>query len=60
MTNCIKPPREPLSVAASVAGLISLGIQVTQSLVDFYNAYIQYRPFEAFRSSFSRELSELK
>ena len=30
---------EPLSVAASVAGLISLGIQVTQSLVDFYNAY---------------------
>ena len=30
---------EPLSVAASVAGLISLGIQVTQSLVSFYNAY---------------------
>ena len=30
---------EPLSVAASVTGLISLGIQVTQSLVDFYNAY---------------------
>ena len=30
---------EPLSVAANVAGLISLGIQVTQSLVDFYNAY---------------------
>ena len=30
---------EPLSVAASVAGLISLGIQATQSLVDFYNAY---------------------
>ena len=30
---------EPLSVAGSVAGLISLGIQVTQSLVDFYNAY---------------------
>ena len=30
---------DPLSVAASVAGLISLGIQVTQSLVDFYNAY---------------------
>lgn len=30
---------EPLSVAASVAGLISLGIQVTQSLVEFYNAY---------------------
>ena len=30
---------EPLSVAASVAGLISLGIQATQSLVDFYNLY---------------------
>ena len=30
---------DPLSVAASVAGLISLGIQVTQSLADFYNAY---------------------
>lgn len=30
---------EPLSIAASVAGLISLGIQVTQSLFDFYNAY---------------------
>lgn len=28
-----------LSVAASVAGIISLGIQVTQSLVDFYSAY---------------------
>jgi hypothetical protein len=27
---------DPLSVAASVAGLLSLGIQVTQSLVDFY------------------------
>lgn len=30
---------EPLSVVASVAGLVSLGIQVTQSLVNFYNAY---------------------
>lgn len=30
---------DPLSVAASVCGLISLGIQVTQSLVDFYTAY---------------------
>jgi len=28
-----------LSVAASVAGVISLGIQVTQTLVDFYEAY---------------------
>ena len=33
---------EPLSVAASVAGLVSLGIQVTQSLVNFYNTY-KYR-----------------
>ncbi len=30
---------EPLSVTASVAGLISLGVQVTQSLVDLYIAY---------------------
>ena len=30
---------DPLSVAAGVAGLVSLGIQVTRSLVDFYNAY---------------------
>ena len=30
---------DPLSVAGSVVGLISLGIQVTQSLVNFYNAY---------------------
>jgi hypothetical protein len=28
-----------LSVAASVAGVISLSIQVTQSLADFYSAY---------------------
>jgi hypothetical protein len=28
-----------LSVAASVAGIISLGIQVTQSLTDYYEAY---------------------
>lgn len=28
-----------LSVSAGLGGLISLGIQVTQSLVDFYNAY---------------------
>lgn len=28
-----------LSVAASVAGIVSLGIQVTSSLVDFYSAY---------------------
>ena len=27
------------SVAASVAGIISLGIQVTQSLTDYYEAY---------------------
>ena len=30
---------DPLSVAGSVVGVISLGIQVTQSLVDFYNSY---------------------
>ncbi|VUC23020.1 unnamed protein product [Clonostachys rosea] len=28
-----------LSIAGSVAGLVSLGIQVTQTLVDFYSAY---------------------
>ena len=30
---------DPLSIVGSVAGLISLGIQVTQSLVDFYTSY---------------------
>ncbi|KAJ5998783.1 hypothetical protein N7451_006593 [Penicillium sp. IBT 35674x] len=30
---------DPLSIASGVAGLLSLGIQVTQSLVDFYSAY---------------------
>lgn len=30
---------DPLSIAAGVAGLLSLGIQVTQSLVVFYSAY---------------------
>lgn len=30
---------DPLSIAGSVAGLISLGITVTQTLVDFYTAY---------------------
>lgn len=30
---------EPLSVAAGVAGLISLGIQVTEGLVRFYTSY---------------------
>lgn len=30
---------DPLSVAGSVVGVISLGIQVTQSLVSFYNSY---------------------
>jgi uncharacterized protein YbgA (DUF1722 family) len=30
---------DPFTVAASVAGLLSLGIQVTQSLVDFYASY---------------------
>ena len=30
---------DPLSIAGSVAGVISLGIQVGQALVDFYNSY---------------------
>ena len=30
---------DPLSIAGSAAGLVSLGIQVTQSLVNFYNSY---------------------
>ena len=30
---------DPLSITASVAGLISLGIQVTESLVEFYTSY---------------------
>ena len=30
---------DPLSIVAGVAGLISLGIQVAQSLVDFYTLY---------------------
>ena len=30
---------DPLSVAGSVVGIISLGIQVTTSLVSFYNSY---------------------
>ena len=30
---------DPLSIAGSVAGVLSLGIQVTQSLVNFYHSY---------------------
>lgn len=30
---------DPLSFVGSVAGVVSLGIQVTQSLIDFYKAY---------------------
>ncbi|KAF4771904.1 hypothetical protein HAV15_004523 [Penicillium sp. str.  len=30
---------DPLSIASGVAGLLSFGIQVTQTLVDFYSAY---------------------
>ncbi|KAJ5807728.1 hypothetical protein N7474_008997 [Penicillium riverlandense] len=30
---------DPLSIASGIAGLLSLGIQVTQSLVSFYTAY---------------------
>lgn len=30
---------DPLSIASGVAGLLSLGLQVTRSLVEFYSAY---------------------
>ena len=30
---------DPLSIVGGVVGITSLGIQVTQSLIDFYNAY---------------------
>lgn len=30
---------DPFSIASGVAGLLSLGLQVTQSLVDFYSVY---------------------
>lgn len=30
---------EALSIASGIAGLLSLGIQVTQSLITFYSAY---------------------
>lgn len=30
---------DPLSIASGIAGLLSLGVQVTQSLVNFYNTY---------------------
>lgn len=30
---------DPLSITGTAAGLISLGIQVTQSLIEFYNSY---------------------
>lgn len=30
---------DPVSIVGTVVGVISLGIQVTQSLVDFYNSY---------------------
>ncbi len=36
---------DPFSVAGSAVGVISLGIKVTQSLVDFYNSY-KYRESE--------------
>ncbi|CAI7621157.1 unnamed protein product, partial [Penicillium viridicatum] len=35
---------DPLSIASGVAGLLSLGIQVTKSLVDFYSAYKDQTP----------------
>ena len=30
---------DPLSMVAGVAGLLSLGIQVSESLIDFYKSY---------------------
>jgi len=30
---------DPLSVSAGVAGFISLGLEVTKSLIEFYKAY---------------------
>jgi hypothetical protein len=30
---------DPLSIAAGIAGFLSLGVKVTQSLLDFYSAY---------------------
>jgi archaellum biogenesis ATPase FlaH len=30
---------DPLSIAAGIAGFLSLGIQVTQTLIDFYSVY---------------------
>ncbi len=36
---------DPLSIVESVAGVISLGIQVTQSLIDFYK-FQRYQNFE--------------
>ena len=35
----LSPMADPLSIVGSVAGVVSLGIQVTQSLVDFYYSY---------------------
>ncbi|KAJ9487634.1 hypothetical protein VN97_g5651 [Penicillium thymicola] len=35
---------DPLSIASGVAGLLSLGVQVTKSLVDFYSAYKDQTP----------------
>lgn len=35
---------DPLSIASGVAGLLSFGIQVTQTLVDFYSAYKNQTP----------------
>ncbi|KAJ5922188.1 hypothetical protein N7516_009891 [Penicillium verrucosum] len=35
---------DPLSIASGVAGLLSFGVQVTKSLVDFYSAYKDQTP----------------
>jgi hypothetical protein len=47
---------DPFTVAVSVAGLLSLGIQVTQSLVDFYASY---KDRDSNLTSTSQELESL-
>ena len=52
---------DPLSIAASAAGLISLGIQVTQSLVQFYSSYKhQYSEIAGMTESLESLLSVLQ
>ena len=48
---------DPLSIVGAVVGVVSLGIQVTQSLIDFYNAY-KYQKFDL--ANILRNLEDLK